>query len=116
MIQVGQENICIGSLFDGHGGDHAAGTHGAQDGQDFPVAAGRCFVDARASWTTRIEPRHRSCDTAFIQENQLVERGRADFFAELRALLLIGFGVSLGGMKRLFFRRTPNRFSTRHKC
>jgi hypothetical protein len=46
----------------------------------------------------------------------LVERGRADFFAELRALLLIGFGVSLGGMKRLFFRRTPNRFSTRHKC
>jgi hypothetical protein len=63
------------------------------------VAAGRCFVDARASGTTRIEPRHRSGDTAFIQENQLVERGRVDFLKELRPLLLIGFGVSLGGMK-----------------
>lgn len=84
MIQVGQENICIRGLLDGHCGDHAAGTHGTQNGQDFPVAAGRCFVDARASRTTRIEPRHRSGDTAFIQENQLVERSRVDFFKELR--------------------------------
>jgi hypothetical protein len=39
-----------------------------------------------------------------------------DFLKELRALLLIGFGVSLGGVERLFFKRTPIRFSTRHKC
>jgi hypothetical protein len=83
MIQVGQENICIRGLLDGHGGDHAAGTHGAQDGQDFPPATGRCFVDVRASRTTRIEPRHRCGDAAFIQENQLFERSRVDFLKEL---------------------------------
>jgi hypothetical protein len=99
MIQVGKENICIRGLLDSHGGDHAASTHGTENGQDFPVAAGRCFVDARAPRTTRIEPRHRSGNTAFIQENQLVERGCVDFLKKLRALLLIGFGVSLGGMK-----------------
>ena len=83
MVQVGQKNICIRGLLDGHRRDHATGTHSTQDGQDFPVAARCCFVDARASRTTRIEPRHRSGDTAFIQENQLVERGRVDFFKEL---------------------------------
>ena len=99
MIQIGQKNICIRGLLDGHGGDHAARIHGAQDGQDFPVAARRCFVDAPASKTTRIAPRHRSRDAAFIQKNQPVERGRVDFLKKLRPLLLIGFGVSLGGMK-----------------
>jgi hypothetical protein len=77
------------------------------------VTSGRRFVDARASQTTRVEPRHRSRDTAFIQdrgprrqvfvcgveENQLVQRGRIDFLKELRPLLLIGFSVSLGGVE-----------------
>ena len=116
MIQIGQEDICIGCLFDGHGCDHAPGAHGAQDGHDFPVAARRRFMDAPASKTSRIEPRHRSGHTAFIQEDQLVQRGRMDFLKELRPPLLIGFGVSLGCVQRLFFKRTPKRFSTRHKC
>jgi len=99
MIQIGQKNICIRGFLNGHRGDHSARAHGTQNGQDFPVAARRCFVDARASKTTRIEPCHRSRDTAFIQENQLVERGRVDFLKKRRSLLLIGFSVSLGGMK-----------------
>jgi len=116
MIQIGQEDFRVGCLFDGHGCDHAPGAYGAQDGHDFPVAARRRFMDAPASRTSRIQPRHRSGDTAFVEEDQLVEWGRMDFFKELRPPLLIGFGVSLGGMERLFFKRTPNRFSTRHKC
>jgi len=83
MIQIGQKDICVGSLLDGHGGDHAARAHRAKNGQDFPVASRRCFVDARTSQTTRVEPRHRSSDAAFIQENQLVQRDRVDFFEEL---------------------------------
>ena len=99
MIQIGQKNICVGSLLDGHGCDHAARTHRAKNGQDFPVASRRCFVDARASETTRIEPRHRSRDAAFIQKNQLFQRGGMDFLKEFRPLLLIGFGVSLDGVE-----------------
>jgi hypothetical protein len=53
-------------------------------------------MDAPASKTSRIEPRHRSGDTAFIQEDQLVKQGRMDFLKELRPPLLIGFCVSLG--------------------
>jgi hypothetical protein len=53
-------------------------------------------MDAPASKTSSIEPRHRSGDTAFIKENQLVKRGRMDFLKELRPPLLIGFAVSLG--------------------
>ena len=99
MIQIGQEDVGIGSLFDGHGCDHAPGAHRAQDSHDFPMAARRRFMDASASQTTRIEPRHRSGDAALIQENQLAQRGRMDFLKELRAPLLIGFGVSLGGVE-----------------
>ncbi len=58
MFQIGEEDFCIGSLFDGHGCDHASGAHRAQDGHDLPVAARRRFVDAPSSKTTRIEPRH----------------------------------------------------------
>ena len=96
MIQIGQEDIRIGCLFDGHGCDHAPGAYGAQDGHDFPVAAWRRFMDPSATNTSRIQPRHRSGDTALIEEDQLIERGRMDFFKELRSPLLIGIGVSLG--------------------
>ena len=96
MFQISQKDFCIGSLFDGHGCDHAPGAHRAQDGHDFPMAAGRRFIDAPSSQTTRIEPRHRGGDTAFIEENQVVQRGRMDFFKERCPPLLIGFGVSLG--------------------
>jgi len=96
MVQIGQKYLCVGRLFDGHCCDHAPGAHGAQNGHDFPVAARRRFMDAPAPKTPRIEPRHRSGYTAFIEEDQLVERRRMDFLKELRPSLLIGFGVSLG--------------------
>jgi hypothetical protein len=35
-------------------------------------------------------------DTAFIEEDQFVKRGRIDFVKELRPPLSIGFGVSFG--------------------
>jgi len=73
-------------------------------------------MDTLASKTSSIEPRHRGGDTAFIEENQLVARRQMDLLKELRPPLLIGFGVSFGCMERLFSKRTPNRFSTRHKC
>ncbi len=49
MFDVGEEDIGVGRLFDGHGGDHAAPAQGAKNGHDLPVAARRRFVDAPAS-------------------------------------------------------------------
>ena len=95
MIQIGQENIGIRGLLNGHGRDHSAGTHRTENGQDFPVALGSGFVDAPASQTTGIAPCHLRGHTAFVQINQVFRRGRADFFEELATPLLVGFGVAL---------------------
>jgi hypothetical protein len=96
MIQIGKEDLCVGRFFDGHGCDHAPGAHSAEDGHDFPVAARRRFMNAPASNTSRIVPRHRSGDAALIKEDQLVKRGRMDFREELCPPPLSGFSVSLG--------------------
>jgi hypothetical protein len=47
-----------------------------------------------------------------VEENQLFRRDRTDAHDELLALSTVGFGIALGGVERLFLRRTPSRFST----
>ena len=58
--------------------------------------------------TARIEPCHLRGHTAFVQINQTFRRGRIDFFEKLRAPLLVGFRVALGGVERLFLSRRPS--------
>ena len=99
MIQIGQKNICIRGLLDGHGGDHAARIHGAQDGQDFPVALGRALADARPTHTSGIAARHLRGNAAFIQENQLLRRNVAEGLDELLASFAVGFRVAFLGVE-----------------
>src|SRR5674476_391659 len=116
LVMIRREKVGTGGLLDGHGRDHAARAHCAKNGQYLPVALGRSFVNARASKAARTEPRHLWGDTAFVQINQAFRRGRADFFKELRTPLLVGFGVPLRGVERLFFSRSPSfrsRYQTR---
>lgn len=96
MFDVGQENIGVRGLFDGHRRDHAAQAHGAQNGQDLPVAARCRLMDASASRGSRVESRHRGSDAALVQKNQPLRRDRLDARRELFAALAVGFGVSLG--------------------
>jgi hypothetical protein len=84
----------------------ASSLHGRispRKGQYLPVSAGRGFVDAAASRTARIESRYRGRDTVIVQENQMFRRFRADEIDKL---------VALGGVKRLFSRRTFSRLRT----
>jgi len=96
MFDVGQENIDVRRLFNGHRRDHAAQTHGAQNGQDLPVATRCCLMEACAFHASRVESRHRGSDAALVQENQPLRRDRLDARRELFASLAVGFGVSLG--------------------
>jgi hypothetical protein len=100
MIKIGQEDIHVGCLFGSHGCDHAR-----------VLMAPRMvmilqWLPGVASWM-RWPPKHRAQDmehraassmgdTAFIEEDQPVKRGRIDFVKELRPPLSIGFGVSFG--------------------
>jgi len=43
LIEVGEKYLSICGLGDGHGGDHAARAHGADDGENLPVALWRGF-------------------------------------------------------------------------
>src|SRR5258705_2151925 len=63
-----------------------------------------------------ITPRHLSRDTAFIQEDQLLRCGRPELVEEDFAPPAVLFGIALGGVERLFFRRRPNSRTTRHIC
>src|SRR5665811_2509617 len=85
----------FGGRLDGHGGDHAAGAHRPQDGEDFPVARRRALADARPSQTTGIAPCHLGGNTAFIQEYQLLRRDGADRFEELLTPLAVRFRIPL---------------------
>jgi len=75
-------------------------------------------VDSATIYTASIEPRHRGRDTAFVQENQVFRRDRTDALDELFPSSTVGLGVALGGVERLFFRRTPNASarSTPERC
>src|ERR1017187_5632537 len=73
-------------------------------------------MNAPTSERTRIEPRHRSGDTAFVQENKVFWRDCTDAFDKCGASFQVLFAVPLGGMERLFLRRKPNlrtRYQTR---
>ena len=95
---------------------HAAKAHRTQNGQDFPVAARRGFMDALAREGARIGPRHRSRNTAFVKEDQMFRHDRPDRGDELFAALEVGYCVALSGVERLFFSRRPSlrtRYPTR---
>ena len=49
MIQIGEEDIAVGGLLNGHCGDHAAGAERTQNGQYFPAAVGCAFVDSASA-------------------------------------------------------------------
>jgi hypothetical protein len=99
MVPIGQEEVAVGRLLDGHGGDDAAGAHRAQDGEDFPVALGRAFADARPTPTAGIAARHLRGNAAFIQENQLLRRNVAEGLDELLASFAVGFRVAFLGVE-----------------
>jgi hypothetical protein len=109
LFDVSQKDVAIGRLLDGHGRNHSASADGAQDGHDFPVAAGGGLVDATSSAAASPQPRHGGRNSAFIQINQPLRRDIADRLEELFAPLEIRFRVPLDGVERLFFRRSPSR-------
>ena len=99
MLDIGQENLRVSGRFYGHGGDDAVKTHGPQDGHDFPVAAGRGFMNAPTSESARIEPCHRSRNAALVKKYQLFRRDRADLGDKLFTPLAVGFCVALRGVE-----------------
>ena len=111
-----QEDLGVGGRLDGHGGDHAAETHRAQDGEDLPVAFGDRFGNANASGRSCITARHLGRDAAFIRIDQLLRGDTAQPIQEDFAPRAVLHGVALGGVERLFFSRSPNSRTTRHIC
>lgn len=99
VLNIGQKDVAISGLFDGHRRNDSVQAHRAQNGHDFPVSPGRCFTDAPATGATRIESRPRGRDAAFVQENQVFRSDRRDSSDKLLALFAIGFGISLGGVE-----------------
>ncbi len=63
------------------------------------MTTGRGFVDALASETAGVEPRHRGGDTALIQINQPFRRDGLESLEELFAPLKVRFRVALDGME-----------------
>jgi hypothetical protein len=66
----------------------------------------RSFMNACPTTTARVEFGHLRGHAAFIQINQAFRRNGTDFFKE--SALLIGFGIALGGVERLFLSRRPS--------
>jgi hypothetical protein len=116
VVEVSQEDLSVGCSLDGHGGDHAAETHRAQDGEDLPITFGRRFVNANFSGRSCITPRHLGRDAAFIKVNQLLWGDGTQPVQEDFAPRAVLRGVALGGVERLFFSRSPNSRTTRHIC
>ena len=116
LIEVRQEDFAIGGCLDGHGGQHAAVVHRAQDGDDLPVASGHGGVHAPATPGTGVDTRHLCRYAAFVQVNQVFGRDLAEPLDERPAPDLIGFGISLRGVDRLFLSRRPNCFTTLAMC
>jgi hypothetical protein len=114
LFDTAGEDTSAGSFLDGHRRTHCAEPHRRQNGHDLPVAAGRRFVDPATTRTASVGPRHRGCDTAFAQENQVFRRDRPDALDELFTPLAVGLGVAFRGVERLFLKRTPSRSSTFH--
>jgi len=111
MVEIGQEDIRVGSGFDGHGGDHPLQAHRSDDRKDFPVALWRGLVNTTTAQAAPAMPRHAHHDSAFIQENQPFRRNGQDALMKLGASLTVGFRVSLDGVDRLFLRRRPSRLT-----
>jgi hypothetical protein len=99
FIQIGEEYLPIRGRLDGHGGDHAAGADGAQNGEDFPSAIGGGFMNARASRTSRIQACHLRRDTALIEKDQPLQVDSANHLDELLAPLAVLFRVTLLGVE-----------------
>ena len=99
FIQIGEEYLPVRGRLDGHGGDHAAGTDGAQDGQHFPSTIGSGFVNARAASATCIQARHLRRDAALIEKDQPVQVDPANHLDELFAPFAVLFRVPLLGVE-----------------
>lgn len=108
-VEIGEEDVGVRGSLDGHGGDHAAETHRAQDGQHLPVALGRAFVQPLATEAASEASRHADRDATFVNKDKPFRRNRQDRLVELGAPLAVGFGVALEGVERLFFSRRPSR-------
>jgi len=95
---------------------HEAGVKTADLCREHVILPGFDYCVGKTPWakTASIQPRHRGCHATFIQENQVFRRDRADALDELFPLSTVGFRIPLGGVERLFLRRTPSRFSTLH--
>jgi len=69
LIKIGEEYLPIRGRLNGHGGDHAACADGTNNGEDFPSAIGRSFMNARASGGTGVQACHLCRNTAFIEKD-----------------------------------------------
>ena len=99
FLQIGEENLPVRGRLDGHRGDHAAGADGAQNGEDFPAAVGRGFMDARAAGRARVQARHLRRDAALIEKDQPVQVYFANRLDELFAPLAVLFRVAFLGVE-----------------
>jgi hypothetical protein len=99
LVQEGKEYIPVRSRLDGHGSDHATGAHCAQKGEDLPVAFRCALVHPCPTWSARIQTRHARGNTAFIQEDQLFRRDRAETFDKLFSPTAVFFFVPLRGVE-----------------
>jgi hypothetical protein len=114
MVEVGEEDLGVGGRLDGHGGDHAADAHRAQDGEYLPVAFRRGFMDPDAARRSRVAACHLGRDAAFVKEDHLLRRNRPQPLDEELAPPQVLFRVPFGGVERLFFSRKPSSRTTRH--
>ena len=114
LIEVGEKDVTIGRRFNGHGGNPTGSTDGTQYRHRSPVARRNALLKSGTAHRTPVALRHFSGNAAFVEKDQPCRVDFPGFFLPAPALLPDPLGVLLGGVERLFFKRSPIFFKTSH--
>src|ERR1035437_8045662 len=115
LFEIGQKDVAIGGLLDGHGRQQAAEAQGAEDGEDLPMASRSGFMHAPPAAGAGITACHLRGHSALVEEDQLLRRDGLEALEELFPPLAVLFAVAFDGVKRLFFSRRPICRRTCHR-
>lgn len=99
LFNKGEEDIAIGSRFDGHRGDPSGNTDGPQYGQGAPVAAGDPFAHSFPTASATITSGHFRCYAALVEEDQLRRIDLARFRKPADSRATDCFHILFGGMQ-----------------
>ena len=114
LIEVGEKDVSVGRRFNRHSGNPTGSTDGAEYRHRSPVASWNAFLKSGTAHRTPVALRHFSGDAAFVEEDEPCRVDLPGFFLPAPALLPDPLGVLLGGVERLFFKRSPIFFKTSH--